>query len=169
MRRGLDRSCKNADLSGDLQALLPQLVPLAVEWAERVAALGALQGAQLTSESAELARRVGVSAPERVRIATSKPFPYPEHPLLRSAAMETGMLGPSMAGLTLGHTIFLDGLPSIRLLSHELRHVAQYEAAGSIAAFLPAYLAQIVHFGYEDAPYEVDARQHEIHGERARA
>ena len=141
------------------------VVPLAVEWAERVAARAATTGARLTAEEARIARHVGVAAPEKVRISIGETFPYPEHPLLRSAAVETGMLGPGMAGLTLGHTIFLAGPPSVRLLSHELRHVAQYEAAGSIAAFLPGYLAQILHFGYEDAPYEVDARSHEIHRE----
>jgi hypothetical protein len=39
--------------------------------------------------------------------------------------------------------------------------VHQYEAAGSIAAFLPLYLQQIVLYGYERAPFEVDARAHE--------
>jgi hypothetical protein len=33
---------------------------------------------------------------------------------------------------------------------------------GSIAAFLPTYLQQIVDFGYANAPFEVDARRHEI-------
>ena len=53
------------------------------------------------------------------------------------------------------------GFVTNRLVSHELRHVHQYEAAGSIAAFLPVYLAQIVSVGYEQAPFELDARHHE--------
>ena len=145
-----------------LQDRLPQLVALAAEWAQRVSAQAALTGAKLSPDEIRIASRVGVSSPGKVRIAVGKPFPYPEDPVLRSAAMQTGMLGPTMAGLTLGHTIFVSAPPSIRLISHELRHVAQYEAAGSIQAFLSAYLAQIVHFGYEDAPYEVDARSHEL-------
>jgi hypothetical protein len=148
----------------ELREALPQLVPLAVEWAERVAAKAQATGVVLTPDEARIARAVGVGAPERVRLAIVDAFPYPEHPLLRAAAVQTGMLGPGMSGLTLGHAIFFDAAPSTRLLSHELRHVAQYEAAGSIGAFLQAYLAQIVHFGYEDAPYEVDARDHEIGG-----
>jgi hypothetical protein len=51
-----------------------------------------------------------------------------------------------------------------QLLSHECRHVYQYEAAGSIAAFLPVYIEQIVEFGYDDAPFEQDARHHELDG-----
>jgi hypothetical protein len=56
------------------------------------------------------------------------------------------------------------GYGTPRLISHEFRHVAQYEVAGSIEAFLPVYLAQIVEAGYEAAPFEVDARNHEIAG-----
>ena len=147
----------------DLREMLPTLIPLAVEWAERVSAQALTTGTPLTVDEAEVARRVGVTAPEAVRIAVAEQLPFPEHPLLREAAIQVGLLGPHMAGLTLGHVVFVrTGQASLRLLSHELRHVAQYEAAGSIREFLPGYLAQIVHFGYEDAPYEVDARSHEI-------
>jgi hypothetical protein len=68
-----------------------------------------------------------------------------------------------MAGVTFGYGIYIcDGQVSNRLISHECRHVYQYEAAGSIAAFLPIYLHQIATVGYDDAPYEIDAREHEI-------
>jgi hypothetical protein len=149
----------------NLQDLLPRLTTLAIEWAEQASSQGAQAGEPLDAAGAGIAREVGVALPGNVRIAVPEAMPFPEHPMLRAAAIQTGMLGPTMAGLTLGYTIFLrPGTRSIRLLSHELRHVAQYEAAGSIAAFLPAYLAQIVHFGYHDAPYEVDARSHEVGG-----
>jgi hypothetical protein len=49
-----------------------------------------------------------------------------------------------------------------RLLSHECRHVHQYEAHGSIAAFLPVYLEQIATVGYRNSPLEQDARAHEV-------
>jgi hypothetical protein len=68
-----------------------------------------------------------------------------------------------MAGLTFGYSVFVArGQESMRLLSHEFRHVYQYEAHGSIAAFLPVYLQQVVEVGYENAPYEFDARAHEV-------
>ena len=83
--------------------------------------------------------------------------------MLRAAALQAGLLGPGMVGLTLGYSIFIvNGHVNDRLLSHELRHVQQYERAGSIAAFLPTYLSQIVDLGYENAPFEIDARAHEI-------
>jgi hypothetical protein len=39
--------------------------------------------------------------------------------------------------------------------------VYQYERAGSIGSFLPAYLREIVTHGYANAPSEIDARAHE--------
>ena len=63
----------------------------------------------------------------------------------------------------LGHSIFVRaGHETARLLSHELRHVYQYERAGSIAGFLPTYLQQIIEVGYAACPLERDARGHEV-------
>jgi len=53
------------------------------------------------------------------------------------------------------------GHETVRLLSHEFRHVYQYEQAGSVAAFLPGYLLQIVERGYTSTTFEIDARAHE--------
>ena len=69
-----------------------------------------------------------------------------------------------MVGLTLGYGIFIvSGHYTVRLISHECRHVYQYETLGSIDKFLPVYLQQIVEFGYAGAPLEVDARAYETH------
>jgi hypothetical protein len=54
------------------------------------------------------------------------------------------------------------GKETAQLASHEFRHVHQYEKAGSIANFLPMYLAQVAQYGYRNAAYEVDARSHEL-------
>jgi hypothetical protein len=68
-----------------------------------------------------------------------------------------------LVGLTLGHSILVvRGHLGPRLLSHELRHAYQYEAHRSIAAFLPVYLEQIATAGYHNAPFEDDARAHEV-------
>jgi hypothetical protein len=149
-------------MSFDLAAALPFLTPKAIEWAERRAAEIAASGEPLNAHGIELARKVGVASPERIRLSFVAQLPLPTDPDLRQAALQTGLLGPNMIGLTLGHGIYIcNGHSSSRLLSHECRHVQQYEQAGSIAAYLPKYLQQIVQFGYTDAPYEVDARAHE--------
>lgn len=148
----------------DLRAALPLLLPGAIAWAEARAQEAGATGVALTEAAAEIARRVGVQRPELIRVAVVDSLPLPEDPTLRAAALQTGLLGPRMAGLTLDYSVFiLRGQGSVRLLSHEFRHVHQYEAHGSIAAFLPVYLQQIVEVGYDNAPYELDARAHE-HG-----
>lgn len=149
----------------DLRRILPSLLPGAIAWAEARSARAAEVGSVLTLPDQELARRVGVTRLELVRIEMVAALPMPEDPALRAAALEAGLLAPGMVGLTLGHAIFIcEGHKDRRLLSHELRHVHQYEQYGSIAAFLPAYLKQIVDLGYANAPLEADARAHELRG-----
>jgi hypothetical protein len=146
----------------NIEAALPTLLPRAIAWAEREAGRVALTGTCLGDSTQELARAVGVVCPELIRIELVDRVPSPDDPLLRAAVAQTGMLAHDTRGLTLGYAIFIRrNEESLRLLSHEFRHVYQYEQAGSIAAFLPVYIGQILRFGYRDAPLEVDARAHE--------
>ncbi len=146
----------------DLKQALPLLLPKAIEWAEAVAAHAVSNGRVLTEREMEITLRVGVAQPELVRVAMVDRMPMPDDPALREAASQTGLLGLGAVGLTLGHTVFIvNGHISDRLIAHELRHVYQYEQAGSIRNFLPVYLRQIVECGYVGAPLEKDARAHE--------
>ena len=150
----------------DLAAALPLLTLKAIEWAEQRAAEIAAAGEPLSDSELAVAIKVGVVAPGRIRLSLVSTLPLPADPMLRQAAFQTGLLGPNMIGLTLGHGIYIcNGHKSVALLSHEFRHVYQYEQAGSIAAYLPDYLLQIVKYGYSSAPYEIDARTHEIHND----
>jgi len=147
----------------DLQAALPHLLPKAIQWAEARSQEVQVGGISLAEKGLEIARSVGVQRPEQIRITFVEKLPLPEDEMLRGAALETGLLGPGMVGLTLGYSVFIcQGHDSIRLFSHEFRHVHQYEQAGSIAAFLPVYLQQIAMLGYENASFEIDAKAHEI-------
>lgn len=146
----------------DLQSALPLLLPKAIAWAEEQAQQAASSGRALTEREREIARSVGVAQPERVRVVLVDSLPLPEEPTLRAAALQAGLLGPGMVGLTLGHSVFIcSGHETLRLLSHELRHVYQYEQAGSIATFLPGYLQQVVRLGYSNTTFERDATMHE--------
>lgn len=148
----------------DLRSQLSNLLPGAIAWAEARAQKAAEAGCPLTPDELSIARAVGVTKAELVRIEiVGDRLPMPDDPVLRAAATQAGLLGPGMAGLTLGHAIFIcRGHKTRRLVSHELRHVYQYEQYGSIAAFLPAYLAQVLEVGYQDAAFERDARAHEL-------
>ena len=147
----------------DLRRELPRLLPGAIAWAEARARKAAEVGTPLTPDEQDVARAVGVSRPELVRIEmVGDRLPMPDDPVLRAAATRAGLLGPGMVGLTLGHSIFIcQGHKTRRLVAHELRHVHQYEQHGSIAAFLPVYLSQVLTVGYQNAPLEQDARAHE--------
>lgn len=146
----------------DLRKALPHLVPKAITWAETQSQQIAQLGQPLNDSLKSIARSVGVMHPEFIRVAEVDSLPIPDDPDLKQAALATGMLGPNMVGLTLGYGVYVcRGHGTIRLLSHEFRHVYQYEKAGSIAAFLPVYLQQIVSVGYNSAPFEVDARAYE--------
>ena len=150
------------DAKARLRAL-PALLPAAIAWAEACADGAAKTGTPLSLSEQELARTVGVARPELVRVEAVGRMPLPGDRALQSAAIEAGLLGPDAVGLTLGHAIFIRrGYLTRRLLSHELRHVHQYEQHGSIAAFLPVYLRQVIELGYHAAPFEMDARAHEL-------
>ena len=148
----------------DLRTALPVILPKAIAWAEAQYSSISQVGQPLNKALLAVARNVGVLHPDRIRVVEVPSLPLPEDPELKEAALATGLLGPGMIGLTLGYGIYVcRDHRSVRLLSHEFRHVYQYEQAGSIAAFLPIYLKQIVSFGYANAPFELDAKAHEWH------
>ena len=148
----------------DLEAQLPILIPRATEWAIRLAAEASATGTYLDPQLVDIARRVGVRHPERIRLRVVDKVPLPTDPMLAQAARQAGLAGEGMVGITLGNVVFVRSghETDVRLLSHEFRHVAQYESSGGIAGFLEVHLRHLAAFGYEDAPFEIDARAHEI-------
>lgn len=146
-----------------MQVNLDSLLPKAIVWAEAYSDLIQRNGQPLTDLETELAIRMGVANPQKIRILFGPEFPRPEDPELFSFVEQAGFYQPSMHGLTLGHGIFIrDGYRANRLISHECRHVYQYEKYGSIAAFLRDYLPQVIKLGYSQAPLEIDAYASEV-------
>ncbi|HBA39008.1 MAG TPA: hypothetical protein DCZ05_04500 [Deltaproteobacteria bacterium] len=145
----------------DLQAALPLLLPRAVAWAEEQQGNILALGFPLSPEQVAVARGVGVAHPENIRIKLVDALPLPQDRELAAAALQAGLLGPTMTGLTLFYGIFICrwAYGSRSLVAHECRHVHQHEQRGSIAVFLQEYLLQIVTMGYEDATLEQDARR----------
>ena len=151
----------------DLAADLGRLLPLAAQWAEEQATVLGSEGSALNVSEQGLAQSVGVKQPDRVRVCVVQRIPAPSHPLLSRACAQLGFLGPDTAGLTLGYGVYLrTGLagPERSVLVHELRHVAQYEAYETIGAYLAVYIPQLLKYGYDRAPLEVDARAAEKRG-----
>lgn len=134
--------------------LVPGLGRWAEEWAER----GASLGVALDHDRRALASAAGVRDSAGVRVVVVDDLP-PLRGALRRLAPLVGFA--ELDALTLGGTIFIRrGRTLTRaLIAHELRHVAQYEHAGSVARFLREYVRQLVVYGYERAPLEVDAQR----------
>ena len=149
----------------DLATVLPKLLPQAIEWMELCSAEILSKGKPLTAAGIKVARSVGVLEPEKIRVELVENLPLPDDQMLRDVALQAGLLGPDMNGVTFGYGIYActDRVTN-RLITHECRHVSQCEAAGSIAAFLPVYLQEIVQYGYFESPVEADARQYEFIG-----
>ncbi len=146
----------------NLRAHAPTLLPRATDWLRGVSAMAERDGIALTDGLHVLARRVGVRQPQRIRLLTVAELPQPTDPQLCAAARAIGLLGEGMRGIAAGYgVLLLRGQASTRLLSHEFRHVRQFELAGSIEGFLSDYLPQVAIYGPADAPLEVDAMRHE--------
>ena len=150
-------------LAGNIESQLPSLAPRAVAWAQKMEADSLRNGAPLSPAVIRLARELGVRDVARVRLVVVDRVPMPEEGMLRAAALQVGLSQETASGMTLGYAIYArrGEENDVRLLSHELRHVAQYEQAGGIAAFLSKHLVDLARVGYEASPFEVDARAHE--------
>lgn len=145
----------------NLREALPKLLPGATEWVRQQEKIILDTGLPLRDDYLKLAELAGVRFPQKIRIREVPSIPLPTDPELRLAALQSGLLGPRVAGITFGYGIYLieGGMKQRKLIAHECRHVAQYEGYGSIQNFLIAYLNQIIDYGYEDAPLELEARQ----------
>lgn len=135
------------------------LLVMACRWATQQEAHILKAGIPLTRAELELARKVGIQHPERIRLLRVKDIPMPSEPALAAAAEATGLLSAYTIGLTFRYGIFIrdDMWANQRLIAHELVHALQYEQLGSIQAFLRKYLLECAIAGYPEAPMEREA------------
>lgn len=141
-------------LAGALLLWIPALL-----WAAGRRWLDRRQCRPLTDAQHQLAQRLGIRLPDRVRLC---PMPTRLFPLPASLArwlQRGGIPAGSAIGLALGHVIYLRTLPPDRdLLRHELVHVRQVERCRGLPWFLLIYLWQCLAHGYHAAPMEREAR-----------
>ena len=132
------------------------LLPLACQWAAAQEQRILAQGEPLSNLELADARRIGVAAPERVRLLYVPEIPIPAHPALRAAAEETQLISPLTGGLTLRYGIFIrsDCRFHREMVVHEFGHTAQYERFGGFEPFLRQYLFECLTVGYPEAPME---------------
>ncbi|WP_280150537.1 hypothetical protein [Piscinibacter sp. XHJ-5] len=142
-----------------LKRLLPVFTPLVAAWAAWQRRRVLRNGMPLTPSQQQVAAAVGVAHPERIRVRLVERVPIPGGRIVEQVAHRLDLPSPDVDGLALGYALYLRGAAlSMPLLAHECRHVRQCEQAGSLNSFLFAYLKQVARHGYEDAPFEADAR-----------
>lgn len=142
-------------------AITEEQLALATEWVAEQQTLILRTGHPLNTHGLSYAQKVGVAYPELIRICYVDEIPSPDNSQLEE--LKSAIISPATVGLTLGYGIYLKrGKESLRLVTHEFRHVQQYEAKGTISAFLHEYLNQIKKHGYARAPLELDAVAHEL-------
>lgn len=125
------------------------LRPLACAWAREQETVVLEHGVPLTDKQLKLAKRVGVKDPARVRALAVDTIPSPNDEPLRSAAKKTQILARSCRGIAIGYGVILrgDSWADQELLAHQLVHVAQYERAGGVEAFLQRYFEERLRVG----------------------
>src|SRR5262245_23446770 len=124
------------------RAALKLIMPLACAWAKRQESVIVREGVALTPNQIVDAKRIGVVAPERVRLKVVDQVPLPLDPILRFVGQKIGLIRGLTIGMTLRYGIFIcaDHWGERRLVVHELAHTAQYERLGGFRPFLEAYL-----------------------------
>jgi hypothetical protein len=120
-------------------------------------------GKSLSGAECDLARRVGVTHLEDVRILSVGEMPLPNHPRIKQLAQQLGLLTSNTSGLTAVHGVILrlDCTNNPRLLTHEFVHVEQYERLGT-KGFLREYILQLNKYGYQNAPFELEAEEKSV-------
>lgn len=106
----------------------------------------------------ELARKLGVIQPERIRIVVLDKFPMPADPELLAEASGYGLGSYFEGGRTMGYAIMLKPRYANNpvVVSHELVHVSQHDRMGR-EAFLLRYLLEMEIVGYARSPLELEA------------
>ena len=172
----------NTHSQASIAAQAQQLLPATLDLLQMVELSTIARGRALTPDEIQIARRLGVTQPERVRVAVSPILPSwmaPDvmAPVVVANGMQARDLRPGraihsgadadralperrfgVAGITAGHGILLGVRHAYdpRVLAHELAHVAQYERLG-MRAFALRYLTELLSVGYFRAPLELEA------------
>lgn len=141
-----------------LKIFFRPLLHLFVDWAKEREVEALQHGASLNEEETALARLVGVRHPERVRIVRKTQMPLPAIDKLRGVIVKLGFANPATLSITYGYAMFMHpDIPRFEFV-HELFHVRQYEELGGTRNFLARYMAELVTYGHDKSPLEVEAR-----------
>lgn len=143
--------------------LMAEIMPAVSVWAEENRSLALTHGRTLNTDEIAFASKIGITCPNLVRVLVVTQMPAPPKGLEQLSKELLDV--QKAAGLTLGYGILVaEGHETPRLIRHELGHVLQVERIGDMLKFLALYLEQVLHYGYRNAPFEVEAVNYESNG-----
>ena len=142
----------------DVTEKIARIFPRALSWYETMEADYYSRGCALSTREIMVARQLGVSKPESVRVVVLEAFPMPSDPELLIEAERYGFGSPLEAGRTNGYVIMLKPwvAQDAIVLTHELVHVSQLDRLGR-EAFVRRYLIEMEVLGYARSPLELEA------------
>jgi hypothetical protein len=138
------------------------ILPIACAWVRRQESIILKAGVPLSLRQINLATRLGILYPERIRLQAVSQVP-PVNWLFRLAGEKLGIVSGQTIGMALRYGIFIreEHWGDRRLLAHELAHVAQYERLGGFHGFLKQYLHECINPGYPLGDLELEANEAE--------
>ncbi|MCF6437273.1 hypothetical protein [Pseudoalteromonas sp. MMG022] len=139
-----------------------QVLPQYVQWAEQIDKEGQKTGTPLNEAELQIAKEVGVSHPEKIRMVYVDSVPYPyENPVLKEMGERIGFIGEGITNnaQVFGYSIYVRKgfILDTPKLAHEFVHVKQIEKASSLLEYSKKHLVDMAKYGYADAPYEKEA------------
>jgi len=144
----------------EVKQKLEVLTPLTLEWFNDIEKQYLAKGRTLTTEEIQMARAIGVSRPEKIRVIILKDFPYPANETLMLHTKNYGMGSSAEGGRTMGNIIMLKAQRKDErwLLAYELAHIAQQEKLGR-NAYVRQFITELEMLGRKRAPLELNAQQ----------
>jgi len=144
--------------AGESLIWIDTILPSVTLWFAEQEAILLARGRPLDPSELDLATKVGVVQPGKVRVLVTNHFPVPSEPKLFEQTKEFGLGSRRECGRAMGYAVLLKpkAEKSRWLLVHELAHVAQRERLGT-EGFLRRYLLELRVFGYGRAPLEAEA------------
>ncbi|TKF18030.1 hypothetical protein FCV43_16890 [Vibrio genomosp. F6] len=132
--------------------------PLSIKYVRNNENIALSQGEALLPQYLEIARKIGIKHPEKVRVYYADKLPLPKNESLLFQMQRLGLDSPYFTGTTFGYGIWIStkAKGDKLLLSHELIHVKQAEELG-LDEFTKKYLLQLAIFGYRESPIELEA------------
>ena len=149
--------------SQEEQIFLDEYLEKSIRFLELHEELYISTGRKLSSEELDLARKMDIKYPEKIRVAVVEEFPLPEDEILREKFISFGFNSPETLGRNYGYAVTLKprAKSNLSVLSHEFVHVAQVERTDR-RHWVERYLVEILRFGYFGAPLEIEAYEKQI-------